>query len=337
MTIELTIVSCSIFDIDSEQETHNKINLDNVEEDALKQFVSALAKKTVSDSSTKIAKFDDDSQALKSLSELAKQHTKTEHLDKLAKRLLAAEISQNARSGHLNKIKSGSLIIAKIKGSESEMILVSKIEFESYLAKQTFLSQQGLPQDKGLLKSCLLTIENNSIAKKIVLSDSNSTVASFWYKDFLQSKFLKDDSLNTKIAIRELTNCLGYIKKESVDDYLDLKDRVNSYFLSHSTFEFDDFEKELLNDFKPLKAELDIVPLQAELSKVRKVGNFDGKFTIDKAELKKRIKKSFQLDNEVTVVAKSGISTIFKTTSDGQTYIVIKTNTSHTELKEIKI
>jgi hypothetical protein len=335
MSKGLEILSYTIFDIDSETNSHKEENLKDVKEGSLKQFIFNLAYKTKSDTSTRVATFNEGSTALKILADLAKPEIKTDNLKHLAKRLLEAENAQNKRSGHLNIIKPGSLIITKFQGSDGQKILVSKIEFENYLAKKTFLSQQGLPQDKGLLKSCLLTISDDIIEENITLSDSNSTIATFWHQEFLDCKFIRDSTLNTKTAIKTIDSSLKFLKSESMDDYLDLKERANAYFLSNSTFEFKDFKKKLLEDYQPKLDGLDLSEVERKLDSLKKITHFDGKFEIDKKELKKNIKKQFNLDNEVTVLAKSGTSTIFKTTIDNARYIVIKTDKTPADLKEV--
>lgn len=337
MSDNLKILSYSVFDIDAENETHKKVELDGIKEGDLLQFIAKLAYETTTSSSTRIARFDKASLALKVLTEFADSKCQSGNLELLAEKLLISEVEQNTKSGHLNPIKAGSLIITRFKNSGGEKILVSKIEFESYLAKKTYSSQQGIPQKKGLLKSCLLSIKNDLIDGEIVLSDSNASIAAFWYEGFLEAEFIRDNILNTKTAIQSIESKLTYIKKISIEDYVDLKECVDSYFLSNSTFNFEDLKKKLTEEYVPKSEHLNLKELKEKLTKLKESNKFDGVFEIDKSEVKKNVKKTYKLDNEVTLIAKSGTSNIYRTIKDNAEYILIKTNNAPKELKEIQL
>lgn len=337
MSKDLKVLSYKVFDIDVDTESHNEVKLDKMQSASLLRFIVKLAYDTSTAKSTRIAKFNKDSICLTVLSEFATLPTPTKNLEKLAKKLVKAEIEQNKRSGHLNPIKPGNLIIAKFERDSEIKIIVSKIEFEGYLAKETFNEQEGIPKEKGLLKSCLLNVEEQKILENITLADSNSNISTFWYQGFLDSTFIRDNTLNTQKAISSIESQITFIKEISKEDYLDLKECIGAYFLSNNNFNFDELNKKLTEEYTPKSKDVKLDVLKAKMTRLKDQNTFDGTFEIDKNEVKKTVKKTYKLDNEVTVIAKSGTSNIYKTTKDKASYIVIKTDYTPPDLKEIDL
>jgi hypothetical protein len=337
MSKDLKVISYKVFDIDVDTDSHDEVKLDKMQSASLLRFIVKLAYDTSTAKSTRIATFNKDSLCLNVLSEFGKLSTSTKNLEKIAKKLIKAEKEQNKRSGHLNPIKPGNLIVAKFERDSEIKIIVSKIEFEGYLAKETFKEQEGIPKEKGLLKSCLLNVIDEKLQENITLADSNTNIATFWYQGFLDSTFIRDNALNTQKAITSIESQIAFIKEISKDDYLELKECIGAYFLSNNNFDFDELKKKLTVDFKPKSDKLNLDQLKAKLNKLKDKNTFDGTFEIDKSEVKKTVKKTYKLDNEVTVIAKSGTSNIYKTTKDNSNYIVIKTDYTPPDLKDIDL
>ncbi|MEW4533672.1 hypothetical protein, partial [Vibrio paracholerae] len=72
---------------------------------------------------------------------------------------IASDLSIAEENQRVNfEIREGSLIIARIKNAEWNCILLTKVDFENYFKKRTYVKEAGMPEEKGVLKFCLINV-----------------------------------------------------------------------------------------------------------------------------------------------------------------------------------
>jgi hypothetical protein len=328
------IVRYSVFDIDVDIDSYSKVDLSNINDNNLSQFILKLANDTSTNETSRKATFETLSYAKLALTELAEVDS-TEKLNELARLLLVTEKESNRRIEHLNKkIKSGSLIVAKVERSSDTFIILAKIEFSSYLDRQSFLLQTGLPQEKALLRSCLIKVEGTVISNEMLLSGSNGKIPAYWHSGFLNSTFLRDNAINTETAFKLIESKLSYLKEVSKDDHIDLRDCLIGYFKGNQTFDFDELTENLTKKFTPESSDVDLVILKNKLQTLKQLDKFDGCFEIDKSQVRARVTKKYPLDHDILLVTKSGTTGIFSTVKNEKKYVVIESENVPKDFKE---
>lgn len=254
----------------------------------------------------------------------------------IAEQLLQAEKKTSGKVAHLNKgLKKGSMVICHYTASALDCLIVTKLDFESFLERDTYDKKQGLPEKNGVLKSCIIKVSNGKLEKEIELLDSNGTISSFWSNLFLESKPKIDDVVNTKNAFREISRTFIGLSRTSKVDYQQLKNNLISYFSTNSSFVLDDLLDCLVGSYKPISDKVDLDDIKDKIKNLVSTKVFDGNFTIDDAEIKKNYKHTFKLDGGVTITTQQSFNDrIFKKTINGDSYVLIKTKTGLDEIRD---
>ena len=329
------IVAYAVYDIDVDEGSAHKVDISSIKDAQLQLFINSMAHDTSVNESSRKAVFEESSYAKHAFDELAETDS-LEKLDELARQLLVAEKSTNKKIEHLDKkITAGNLIVAKVKRMNDTFILAAKIEFSSYLERKTFLLELGLPTKKAVLRTCFIEVVDNQCSDVITLYGTSGVIPAFWHAEFLNCKFTRNDSLNTKSAFKLIESKISYIRDISIDDHIDIRDCLIGYFKGNENFKFDDLVETLTEKYQPTSKEVDLKELKTKLVNLKALDKFDGSFTIDKKEVRARVKRRYPLDNDVVVVTNSGTSNVFKTHKNDKNYVVIETSTVPKDFKNI--
>ncbi|MEZ9170354.1 hypothetical protein AB4122_02690 [Vibrio cyclitrophicus] len=234
-------------------------------------------------------------------------------------------------------IKEGTFVIARVNVNDRDVIIMSKLDLETYYSRTTYEKEKGLPEEKGILKSCIIFInEDDEREDEIRLSDKNGNIANFWYDKFLDSEPLNKDDINTKQAYMSIKHVITTTCTESKDDMFGLIECLNSYFTTNASFSFDDF---LDSKIKAFNAEVVDVNVVAEkLCTLRDKNKFDGQFQIELKAIKKSMKNVIKLDDGMTLQSEGNIrDKVFKTQLEGKNYLLVRTDAGIDGFKERKI
>jgi hypothetical protein len=132
-----------------------------------------------------------------------------------------------------------------------EMILIAKVDLNSFLDQADFKKHAGLPFEKRILKTCLLEFSGANEVAKILISDSNN--AEYWWKDFLELEAVKDDANNTKTTFFAIERTLAQrLKEKHPSDYTYLRNNLIGYFRTHENFSFEEFQRSVFAPTGPM-------------------------------------------------------------------------------------
>lgn len=231
----------------------------------------------------------------------------------IANRLLREEISVQARISQLNReVQRGGLIISYFEYNEEKYISIIKVHYIDFYEESTFEENRGLPKKDVILKTCITKIENSLTSIEFFLSDSTKIKgegsAKFWWNDFLELKEIRSDKDNTKESFEQIE---GLLKKEFYtnhrEDFWYLKNNLIAYYRLSEQFSFTvmmdstigDLDLKLLIDKTDEEKEIFKNSLKEKLQRVcsdsRGNRRFDTEFTIDKKEVKAKIKTKITL------------------------------------------
>ncbi|RJX69481.1 hypothetical protein DZ860_14935 [Vibrio sinensis] len=234
-------------------------------------------------------------------------------------------------------IKEGTFVIARANINDRDVIIMSKLDLETYYSRTTYEKEKGLPEEKGILKSCVVFINEDGVREEeIRLSDKNGNIANFWYEKFLDSEPLQKDDINTKKAYTSIRQVITTSCSDSKEDMYGLIECLNSYFTTNTNFDFDEF----LNDsIKSFNAEIvDVNKIADKLCELKSKNKFDGQFNIELKIIKKDIKNIVQLDDGMTLQSNGNIrDKVFKTELEGKSYLLVRTDIGLDGFKERKI
>ena len=116
-----------------------------------------------------------------------------------------------------------------------EMILIAKVDLNSFLDQTDFKKHAGLPFEKRILKTCLVEFAQQNEIAKITVSDTNN--AKYWWKDFLELEEITSDEKNTKLAFNSIDHTLGVqLKRNFPSDYTYLRNNFIGYFRTQPRF-----------------------------------------------------------------------------------------------------
>jgi hypothetical protein len=338
-TPEMPIIEYySIYDVDIKEQKCEKIDLDSHADGDLLKFLKKVAANTRTSSSKRQASFTNDSPVKIALKKVVDNNSREESSKHIAETLLKSETVYAKIIQRLNKeVKKGSLVITIFTMGSIRLLMLSKIDFEKFLEKDTLKSKLGLPEEKALLKSCLIEIQNNTMAETILLADSNGAIAKYWWDEFLTSILTFTDKENTQKAFSTLEQVISKVKKESPDDHRDLRNNLISYFKTSKSYDNEKMIQHVIGDFQPQNREVDIEKIRTKLTEVPEKAKFDGNFEIDAKEVRAKAKKVYDLGNDIELITRSGTDNIYSIKKDNDSYVAIRTKKNTDNFKEIKI
>ncbi|MCD9518897.1 nucleoid-associated protein [Photobacterium phosphoreum] len=305
----------------------------------LNDFLIKLTQDTVADPNHKIFSFEANSFSKSILEKFLISTDPKQDLQlslSLAEKLLQAEKDTSGKVKHLNNgLRKGSMVVCHFSSSNRECLIVSKLDFESFLEKGTYSKKQGLPEKKGVLKSCLINVDTGKLESDVYLLDSNGVISSFWSKLFLETIPLMSDSQNTKRAYSRILSTFKGLSISSKVDYQHLKNNLIGYFSTNTNFSITALLDSLIGSYNPVSDKVNLDEIKDKISQLVKDKMFDGTFEIDDSEIKKQFKQVLKLDGEVTVTTKKSYNDrIYKKTINGESYMLIRTNTGLEEVQE---
>ena len=321
-----------IYDIDISNTEPKAITTTITSENGLNDFLIKISQNTLTDTNHKTFEFEENSYTKIVLNDLLKtdnSNTSEECSLKLAQKLLDVEIKATSKVLHLQGgLKKGAIVICHFKSTDRECLILSKLDFESFIDRETYTPKQGLPEKNGVLKSCVINITNGELNDCVYLLDSNKTIAKYWSCDFLETKQQVNDLVNTKNAFREISKTFKHVATKSKVDFYQLKDNMISYFSTNTCFTTSDLINSLIGDYKPVNESINLEEIKDKIIKLVKDKKFDGSFTIDDSEIKSKYRQKIKLDDGILITANQGFNDrIFKTEINGESYILIRTNT----------
>ncbi|WP_045405773.1 nucleoid-associated protein [Vibrio jasicida] len=331
-----------LYDIDPAQSSPS-VNSANLQGSEINEFLINITQKTITDTNHKIFTFNKDSPVKKILSEfLATIKVEDEEARSLllAKKLLAAEKLALPKAKKLKKsLKKGSMVVCHFESVNRNCLIISKLDFEPFLEEGTYSKKQGLPEKKGVLKSCVIDIDSDGILENdAYLLDSNGSIASYWALSFLDTHPKVNNATNTKNAYSKILQTFVGLARSSKVDYQHLKNNLIGYFSTNTTFTVTGLIESMIGSYEPEKSDkVDLEDIKTKIKALVENKEFDGTFDIDDDEIKKQYKQVLKLDGDVVVTTKKNYNDrIYKKEIDGKMFMLIRTDIGLEEVKEYK-
>ncbi|MFZ7973193.1 hypothetical protein ACO1GZ_07220 [Fusobacterium watanabei] len=258
---------------------------------------------------------------------------KDSELQNIPKRLLKCEIEAQKQIDKLGiKVKKGCLLQSYIKKEEKYYFIITKIEASDGLDIDDLKIRNILPNTKQVLKNALFELNEEGGFENIFLSDTNSDISKYWYKDFLELEEMTTDERNTsetfKIIMTEIKKGL---KKEAPADYIFCRNQCIGYFKTKENFDLDVAMSEIF-----LSYTFDNEEIEKEKRKIvekicKKIddSNLDTQFILKKEVIKDRKTKFREVLNQGISIEIEGHlndikNNIHSQEQDGEKYIIIK-------------
>lgn len=252
---------------------------------------------------------------------------------KIAERLLDKEIQTDAHYGHLSAsgsghVKKGSFLQFLFREGGKLCYLGVKIEHQSFLDEDDFRKKIGLSIENKIYKACKVTWVGE-VPTSVLVFDTNSKPAIYWWREFLELKEVRDDSFNTRIASQEVVKILNSIKKEFPIDHTILRNATIAAFKQNGTMKFDVFIETTFGKYVPDNILLvDKLPsLIRNLNDLPEKKRFDTMFNLVPSEVSFN-KKKVELTKEIYISFDEGINDLenkiwAEESASGQKLVVI--------------
>lgn len=272
----------------------------------------------------------------------------------IANRLLSKEKDVQTRIAQLEQdVQKGGLILTCFEQDSVKYCAIVKIHYIDFYEEVTFEEQRGLPKKHVILKTSICKLNGNTIDESFFLSDSTKPkgqgAAKFWWDDFLELTPLINNTENTKKAFTKVDDFLKNEFKEDLASYWYFRNNLVSYLRSEEQFVFNTMIERTTGslDIEPLdeKSEEEIQEYREEFeTKIRAVQIKDGKrefdteFTVDKKEVKAKIKRTIPLITNVDLNIKGEIpdfkTNIIPIIERGKKCLKIYTDSGYNEFKK---
>ena len=116
-----------------------------------------------------------------------------------------------------------------------------------------FVHGASIDQKHRLLKFCLVGFTTTQDINAVQVGDTNSTIAVYWWKDFLELSEVRTDSSNTKVAFAIFDTFLAKsLKTDYPRDYPCLFNEVLRKFKRQQSFKFIPFLDEIFDSYSPI-------------------------------------------------------------------------------------
>ncbi|TYC59502.1 hypothetical protein FMN52_08375 [Marinobacter sp. BW6] len=295
---ELSIDQYSLHHLDVPTETVTSVSLEKDHKD-LESYVIDLVGEILTLKRGRFFEFSSNTEEVPArILKMGKDDEWTNHADVVAQKLIREEVDRQKKVEGIADIRKGSLLQVHAQHKSGSLLLFIKIDHEKIVDANALAIRSGLPVKKDRVqKSCLARFSPTEELEDVIVSDSNSVISEYWWKNFLSCKETQSSSTNTKNSYINIDNLLKRkIKKKYPADYHYLKNDLNSYFANNDGFVFQEVV-DLFNNYKPENK--DLVGAMPEIVKtlenLPEEKNFDRQFDLDTSGIKSKIRHNVVL------------------------------------------
>lgn len=314
----------------------------------LKDYVMNVIHKVTDSVGDREYQFKDTAITMKTwLNEIISQAATEETHEAIAKRLMAEETSTQEKIEHLGKeIQKGMLIISYARMTASEKkIIISKADYDEFIEETTGELKTGLATKKKIYKAFVANVslvDGEDKITKLTTYDTNTTMAKYWWEDFLELEVVRKNDINTKNAFEAIEHeILNPLQNHHKQDYLHLWNLTLGYFRAEGEFNIDHYRDEIIGRYQPFDEGVSVADLQAKCEELPQKRNFDRRFEKDLKGIKgKKLKKTLILTNEIALIIKDTIPNLQETlqaykTPEGEKFLMIKSDSGYEYVKNM--
>lgn len=263
----------------------------------------------------------------------------------IANRLLEKEKDAQADLNRKNlkkDIQKGMLIIAFVRMTDyARKLIISKVDYDEFISELTGEIVSGISTRRKVYKALACEINNDNFITSTLVFDTNTPVSAYWWKNFLELEVVTNDEENTQRAFDAIEkNILNPLKTKYKTDYFHIWNSTILYFRSSEEFSIDGYLAHIGN-YDPYDNRLNMDEFRQSLrelpTKAKK--QFDSRFAIVKSKIKKRLKSTIKLTDQIDLQIKQDIPNPENTITahlgdDGVTkYVMIKSSEGYDYFK----
>ena len=334
--MDVTIIFHRLYKVDI---TTNEVALQEFAENVnVNNYVIELLNDVAENEGDREYTFEDGSLSMKTfLNNIISDIDRDDTSELIGQRLLQKEKDAQEKIVQLRReIIKGILNISYVQMTETEYkIIISKADYNEFLEEVTGKIRNGLPTKKKIFKSFIANVSliaGEDTITKLVTYDLNTTKASYWWKEFLELKEIRDDEKNTLNAYNSIkVKILDPIRKKHKRDWLCLSNATVAYFRGEGDFDFIHFRDNIIGNYIPNDPNLDMADIKDKINKLPKQDKFDLRFTKKPNIVKDKIKNVISLTDEIDLVIKHDVSSVDATfkpylDAEGKKYLAIRSD-----------
>jgi hypothetical protein len=253
----------------------------------------------------------------------------------IANRLLKQEKAAQEEVAHLKGVHEGMLLQAAFHRAGTDGILLAKVDLSEFLGREDFRSQSGIDKKHRLLKFCVVEFSAKQDIQTVHVGDTNSTIAAYWWKSFLELTESRTNNSNTRTAFAVLDSFLGKaVRGAYPKDYPNLYNELLRRFKRSKQFRFTKFMDDMFDNYQPYHSELNVADLKTKAKALLIKGKFDANFTIIPSEVEKRFKRTYTLTPQIDLTVAGDLENFKDQISamalnDGTKGVFIKSETGY--------
>ncbi|KOA19332.1 hypothetical protein CLHOM_24380 [Clostridium homopropionicum DSM 5847] len=230
----------------------------------------------------------------------------------IAKRLLEAEEKAQEKILKLKtEIRKGSLIQAIIIDEDDNFsYILAKVEHVNILDKLDWEQHTGLPLEKEILKTCVISFSSSAEIEEIKIFDTNKVISDYWSNKLLELEPLTTNEDNTQKSFNEINKVLvNNVKKVSRADYTLLHNSLLGYYNQNEGFDYNELIEKVFTNYKPQEEKVDIEKLKTKLHKIPE-NRFDRQFEIAPEAIRNKKKKTYSISDDIDLTIKDNIENL---------------------------
>lgn len=232
------------------------------------------------------------------------------NVEKIVNRFIRSEISTEERENFYT-IENCSFIISLYEENEDFGLFIGKFDALEFYEQTSLEKTQGFSTKKNqrYYKISLVLFEekDNTVSQSLKILESSSSA--YWASTFMEARELTSDELNTKKAFVHLDNYLSAnFKKESPQDYREMRNTLISEFRNNTVFKLTDIVDKVFSLESPQSDPTKIANVKDRTLKSFTTKTIDSQFSIVQKVVKARMSKKYVVNDDVTLNNTTGLT-----------------------------
>ena len=212
-----------------------------------------------------------------------------------AQRLSSIEKEFNDIYTQLSPIPKGVLIVAEIINEEGNCkLILAKADYAEFMEELSGDKKLGLPTKKKIYKAVSIgyVYDNHEYTiSNVLVCDTSSRDAKYWWRSFLELKELRTNELNTINAYKAIKDkVISPIRKDHKTDFINLFNFNLAYFSSNDNFNIDEYIQKI-RDYIPVDHNLNKETLINKLNALPETEKFDRTFQKQPTSISDRMRR----------------------------------------------
>lgn len=327
-----TILHTSLHHIDHRTNALNQINLDHGSAD-LEKYIERLIREITASTGSRQFEFNSDTTETRTAISHFLNSNYTEGANINSTRLLRVEIEAQRRVSHLEiNIQKGILFQAVIEDEGGQLIVISKADHNQFLDEIELTLRNGLPFEKRIFKAFLARF-NGTEFTEILVHDTTSRMAKYWWSDYLELTEKYTDEYNTERSLDILDKKIfSRMKSKHPADRTILRNSTIGFFRNNEEFNLETYLDTTFTNYVPVDPEF---PKASYIEKIRQLpeqSKFDPRFGIVQGKIGKRQYDRIPLTTQLELIIKEPIDnlrSVIEAGKDQEGNKFIKIRTDH--------